>query len=522
MILLLMPIQMILALQISPLTEKGYFEEPLGSLKILDHFHSFIFSFNISDLESSYITLRSNLHFISSRGNEINQVDRLTFKTFQKLISNLDQVKQVLDKLNYNRSKRGLVNGLGSIIKFITGNLDDTDLQVINNNLDKLFENQKATISKINEVTSLANHITNRIADQTDLLNKNVEATTRLIQKIENRTEIILLIQNEVYQSENLLNTLQIIERTLSMSMYQFSNLEIITRDEILEMHDYLEKLYNPKQLLPFDSTHLFKLLKSTKMSAIGVNQTIAFVLKIPILKPSFANYSNIYPIPNSHDLFFIPPFKHLIRINQDEFWTNEDCEEIDTMYLCMEPPVQIPCTTHELKECTSAKANNKFKIIHVLKNRQLLTVFKESIQITEDCNGILTQQQVQGANLLSSPCRVFIGALSFSNTIPAFNISMPNITTILKENQFQVDLNIHHFSSPKDLQREATQIKPIFLEKLSKTVHYSITSVFSVIVIVFIITLIVFRKRILELFWKPRTILHLSTGQPNEDVPQS
>ena len=234
MILLLMPIQMILALQISPLTEKGYFEEPLGSLKILDHFHSFIFSFNISDLESSYITLRSNLHFISSRGNEINQVDRLTFKTFQKLISNLDQVKQVLDKLNYNRSKRGLVNGLGSIIKFITGNLDDTDLQVINNNLDKLFENQKATISKINEVTSLANHITNRITDQTDLLNKNVEATTRLIQKIENRTEIILLIQNEVYQSENLLNTLQIIERTLSLSMYQFSNLEIITRDEIL------------------------------------------------------------------------------------------------------------------------------------------------------------------------------------------------------------------------------------------------------------------------------------------------
>lgn len=48
------------------------------------------------------------------------------------------------------RSKRSLVNELGSAIRYVTGNsLDQDDLTEINQHLDTLFKNQENLLSKL-------------------------------------------------------------------------------------------------------------------------------------------------------------------------------------------------------------------------------------------------------------------------------------------------------------------------------------------------------------------------------------
>ena len=131
-------------------------------------------------------------------------------------------------------------------------------------------------------------------------------------------------------------------------------------------------------------------------MSIVGIHQSLAFLLKIPILKPFVANYSTIYPLPNNNDLIILPPKKHLIRLQNAELWTNEDCREIGMVNICLQQPVEELCSIRNFEKCTIAKVTNGYEITYVLKNKQLLFVSKSSKKIIEDCQGILTTHEAQ------------------------------------------------------------------------------------------------------------------------------
>ena len=57
-----------------------------------------------------------------------------------------NEVKSKFQNLNINenlRKKRGLINGLGSVIKSITGNLDAQDAEYYDKLIDELKNNQQ-------------------------------------------------------------------------------------------------------------------------------------------------------------------------------------------------------------------------------------------------------------------------------------------------------------------------------------------------------------------------------------------
>ena len=56
---------------------------------------------------------------------------------------NFDKITNKMVNLFHNRNKRGLINGLGSIIKSITGNLDSQDAERYDEIFRKIEENQK-------------------------------------------------------------------------------------------------------------------------------------------------------------------------------------------------------------------------------------------------------------------------------------------------------------------------------------------------------------------------------------------
>lgn len=507
---------MIQGLQVIPVPDNGYFEEPVGPVRLADHFHSFTFSISIDRLAYGYKILVSNRNMIETHSSMLE--DRLTKQIFNNLDGNLEKIKGILDKITYKRARRGLVNALGTVIKFITGNPDDHDLQTIQENLEKIRATTNSEIFKLNQLTSLASHVTQRFAIQTEILNKNLELTRNSIIKLGNIADFRFLIQNEVYQSESLLNTLTMIERTLSMSMFTVPNLELITRKELLDIQNYLKKIYGPNQIFQNNEQQLFRTLDSAKFSILGINNIIVFILKIPIFKPITANYTKIYPLPNNQDLILIPPRAYLIKTEDATLWTDETCQTVNRVNICVHQPIQDDCLITSLSQCIFAKAKNNYEIVHVLQNNQLLTSFKNPREVLEDCNGLISRKTIQGSNILSSSCRIVIDSSVYQNSVPSYTIDMPQIQPLLKNFTHEVSLQLKHLSSPTTLLEDAQPIQSMGLSNFANGMHFTITGVTIACILVLIVFLVKFRHRVSDLFFKPRTIIHLTTSNASID----
>lgn len=494
----------------------GYLEEPKGDAKILDHYHNFLFTVNISKLELGYSVLQDNIKKIGVKVD-----DRVTNRIRTHLDGIIGEIKDQLNKFNGSkRNKRGIINGLGTAIKFITGNLDDNDLKTISENIAKLEKSQNREIEKINQLTSFANHVTTRLNKGTELINENLAKTKKALQEALNRDDTRTLLQNEILQAESLLGTLKMIERSISLSLSGIPNLEIVSVLEMKEIHKYLQKVYNPNQLLPFNSSYIFEILELSRMTIVGTSKTITFMLKQPILKPVTAKYSRIYPVPTLDNIILIPPKPYRLEEDANDFWTNEECPTINALTLCSQLPTQESCSLHTLDQCTTAKVKNSYEIVHLLDNKQLLVITKESREIIEDCNGLLTRQRVNGANLVSSNCKIIIGTMSYSNTWPIYAIKLSEVRPIIPEHTKEVDLH------PINL--KMSEVFQPFDQGLSSSsahhlLQYASTGLLLLLVLCVSAFVCKYRKRIKELLCKPRIIVHLDKkgSNGNEDVPE-
>lgn len=84
------------------------------------------------------------------------------------------------------RVKRGLIDGLGSVIKSISGNLDYTDAIKYDNAIKTLKENQNKVVTEINNHISLGK---NWVLQNSEILN-NLANNQKIIESaINNLTE---------------------------------------------------------------------------------------------------------------------------------------------------------------------------------------------------------------------------------------------------------------------------------------------------------------------------------------------
>lgn len=503
------------ALQVLTIENNGYFQEEIGTVRILNHYHSFLFYVNTTKLELAFNQLQSNAKLLEHKSRN----DKLTNKIFIQLWQNCIEIETLLKKFDF-KTKRALANILGKAIKFVTGNLDEDDLENINNNLNKLYNNQNAELTKINKLTTFANHLSHRYTTDLNIITENLKNTKTFMENFKSIEETRILLQNEVYESERLLNKLQMIERTISLSWKGIPDIELLTVDELESIQNYLLQHYNKQQLLLINNVHLFKILEKSKLSIVGINETITFLLKVPILEPFIAQYYQIYPIPNHQDIAILPPRKFLITINSTEYWTDEDCQSYNNIFLCLNQPIQDNnnCSLSKINNCPSIKITNSFKIVKILRNHQLLVIFKEKQEIIEDCQQHFSRTWIQGTKVLSSTCRMIIETAVYDNTVPIHEIEIYNLTKKTMQSFQHAKLKLKHLQDPKQLEQEAEDLTelPIHLQPLSYIIHYSFTIVSTLCLIVFIVLVLKYRTRILELFCKPRKIIRIRRGSNN------
>lgn len=479
----------------------------MGPVKIIDHYHNFLFFINQTQIFTTYKILLN--HSKELPPQEILNSDTRILES--QLSFNLDRIDTQLRKFDYKRSKRGLINGIGTLIKFIAGNPDNNDLRIINSNLDELHKNQNLEIVKVNELVSFANHITKRFENEIKTINKNLDITKSVFDELQTQQHFIILLQERIKQTEAFLSFLFSIERTISLALHNIPNLEIINVHELVQIYKFLNNVYSPQQLLVSNTTNLYQLLEGTRVTIFNTVQTITILLKIPIIKPFTGQLFRIYPIPDEYNNVILPPMQYSIRTTNGEFWTKEECKSINNFKLCSQQPVQENCSTIDSTQCIKAKTTNNYNIIHTLGNNQLLTATKETQEIIEDCHGIIKRQFVQGTNLINSNCKIIIGTTTYSNTTPTFEIKIPSVQVSNPETTRVVNFEFKHLLSPVELKNSITELQP------ANHLHYTQTTVsfLSVILtLILFITIITFRKRIWVLLCKKKSIIILNENQ--------
>ena len=127
----------------------------LGEAKLQKSYHTLVHYYDLSVINNEILELNNHYNIVSklihkhqNQYKEIENYDKIFKQTY----------KSVRDKFTSlfprNRNKRGPINGLGTAVKFVTGNMDADDATRINRIVKNLENNQQKNNSIIPYKTS--------------------------------------------------------------------------------------------------------------------------------------------------------------------------------------------------------------------------------------------------------------------------------------------------------------------------------------------------------------------------------
>lgn len=346
---------------------------------VIDHW-SFVQIYDISNVIEEFSTLQNyylrfknalensthDPHYAREFYNSYHLVDTLENKI-------LIQIHQ-LNPLNNKRNKRGLIDGLGSIIKSITGNLDQADAEKYDQAINTLSNSQIKIKTLMKEQITLLQTSIQKFRNTTETLAHNQLTLVSRIMQLEQVFQTTKLMNMETYHY--FLTQMIISQITTAFQIIYdiFERIEVaITfsklntfHNSIIEPVDLLSEILSVTNQLnenkfPFvpnlENILLFEKIIEIKSYSKG-NQ-IVFILEIPVVESDNYNYYHLYSLPTPFSKSFkaiVPPSKYLLLNEHSYAFTDARCQEvIFEEFLCQEiNPAKIkdnvPCEIQMLK----------------------------------------------------------------------------------------------------------------------------------------------------------------------------
>lgn len=222
-----------------------------------------------------------------------------------------DKFKEVL--MDTRRHKRGLVDGLGSIFKSITGNLDASDGQFYTDSINKLNQDQHQMENLLKNQISVTISVIKSFNETIQKLQINEKAFNDDMNKIE---KAISQIGNKVALVEAKMVFFEICEKLLESYLYlqdsiddilnsiTFARLKIIhpsiiTPDNLItSLQEISQNLVKNNLPLSVKYSEVAQYLEIIELEAFQTNSDLVFVLKIPLVEQQLYTLYHLYPIP--------------------------------------------------------------------------------------------------------------------------------------------------------------------------------------------------------------------------------
>lgn len=322
------------------------------------------------------------------------------------LTNKLDKVLSQLQSLEPNRVKRGLVDGLGSVIKSITGNLDHTDALKYNEAIETLETNQNKITSEFN------NHIS--LSKEWMLKHSNV-----LTQIVDNQSKINttleLILNNNAFREDSLIKyakfaqlleiigenvedlTLELLRIENSLAFIHASSTHHSMIDiEILEsMINRLRIIYGREQILDLELREYYDIINP---GSYYVDRKIVFVFRFPIISKDSYDLYRLSIVPNRHAQALIPSFPYIATNEMSFVYIEAECPKLKNWYLCEKAII------HQIR--TKSDCIQELIINQVLQEScelTAVTLMREAMEKLDDQHYVLSFPQQTKVQLICS-----------------------------------------------------------------------------------------------------------------------
>lgn len=488
------------------------------------------------NLRRRFLTIKNSL-----RNDSLDENYEQEFHNSFYLLSSLEtkiwtQIKQ-LNPLENKRNKRGLINALGSVIKLITGNLDQQDAENYDKIIATLSENQSNMKIIMKDQTSLIQESINNFAKNIENLGNNQIIIRERIMKMENATNDIklknmklknyfliqMIVSELTIAFQTIYDVFEKIEIAISFAKSNTFHNSIVDPDELLNEIKVANKYLTKGKKLPFEPILENILLFENVMEIKSYSKTnkIHFIIEIPIVEGENYSYYHLYPLPTPKANTFqmiLPRSKYVILNEQNYMFFDSKCKEImKGQFLCHETnPSKIksmenPCEVQMLQfiknitNCPHLESKINEIIIQKLEDSKWIIISPEEEVLIENCGTEKENVLINGTFLIefnNADCDVTIKDTkikNYKNSKSKYKII--NMPKIISESKFinheaitlePIKLDNINLDNIKTIQNALKNQNKKLSELKTSSVHYNI-SIWTIIIYIVVTIIIIF-----------------------------
>jgi len=233
---------------------------------------------------------------------------------FQYLRYELTEIEESINNLKFKNKQKRSIDILGTIIKYIAGNPDKEDFEIIKNQINNVINthNTQVTINKKqNERIQQITEITNKILN---FIHSDNKFNDQLCSQIQYQLKLM---------KENLLN----IKQTIHWAKQGVVNSQILSKEEINEILYTLEK-----DKIPYKTIE--EAIDFAQVSIISNHTHLFFLIKIPLTTPDTYSKLLLKPIKNKNTVNEIK-YENILLNKNNMFGIKNFCKTINNITIC-------------------------------------------------------------------------------------------------------------------------------------------------------------------------------------------
>lgn len=477
----------------------------IGHGYVLDNYHVFAHYINLNDIfqistetTDTFNSLKTNLNiseFIIEQG--------LIKHKIMKISNNFKQIN-----LNI-RFRRGLINGLGFVVKQISGNLDNDDAIKYDTAINELKTNQKDISLTLNKQVSLNKLILDKMNNTYNNLIQHTNKMNSLIEQINNETNLLsrklvvkMILDNIYFQLLEIEQQLNKIIDTITLSRNNIVNEQLIDLIDLHNMVKIIREIYPSSTIISFRELHSYYQFLNIKVFQIGTN--INILIEFPLTTGKQYDFIEVLAIPNINKMILIPETHYVLFESEEiQLGTDVNCLKVEEQYLCKSHNLeQLKCNLWKIdNNCVYIKLGTISNMVEKLNENSLLIVPNQNVKIEYYCSNNRNLYNFKEPSILHIDLgcyvkyngQIFLG--NSSNFIKPLDIEvlqLQNTTNIIDTN---IQLSKIKNQDFHELYQKAENIKQLNLDK--KHIQYQMYSIPVIFIMLLFFCVILFIYRI-------------------------
>lgn len=512
---------------------QGLISLRLGETRVIKNYAKFIHIVNLTNYEININQIHKNLDLLT------NQIDQDKFKS--SLFPTTQKFHQLNNMFNILkpriRTKRGLINALGTGIKWITGNMDNNDyieisekIETLNTNQQTLNEENSKQILINQKMIERFNNITQHINKQQSILEIYINNfTTQISNEIQGLERIIIInqyIDQLNYDIDMLINHLQDISEAITLAKLNIISKHILHPEELNHIYDILKD--QNIQIKSYENLYEF-----LELLAYFESTNIIFIIKIPIfLSETFSLY-NLKQIPINHTYLLELTSPYLLLGRNSYQYRQEPCTLIENIRYCnsvlLKDVQQDKCIVNIIRNkrayCNFIEQEST-DTVELIDSNYLLISNEEETNFTSTCSKDSKKKTVKGTVLIYfNDCTIYINGIRYSSETQKYWDTIEIIPALY--NDINTTRIIEHvkLEDLKDWTMENSKAITVLYSKTSTSATY--TNVIIIILIVLIGLIISYKiysniKQKVQLQRHPVNINIATTALATTETPRT